>query len=418
MMMKLLKFVPGAIALGLAGAVCVGSMYVTLAAAVQQDGDEAVVDVADKAIVPVAISSTSGAVVGTDGVVLGENGVVSGSFGSVAGTDGVLDPVEGLLVHFIRNGEIAGSSVTTEDGSYSASGLEPGIYSIIASGDNGFCAIGIRAVAGDATSEPTQLMTAVVPPRDFLLAKHLVNKSLSTEPHAWDSADVERESTRGNQPSTAIQHHQLNLGPDGSLQGVVNLLTESGEVKSITDFTLDFIMGDTVVASTSLSEDGSFRVMGLTPGAYSVVGTGEDGVLALGIDVLGAFAVALEPGEFRPTNVIQGVSMAVAAVGTGDFNADNAADVSNGFADGAGAGGAPGSPADTPPPADPAAEAAGAAGAPGTGTGSLSGGGGAGVGGGSGMGALLGAGLGALAGWAIADNNGNNNGDAAASPSR
>jgi hypothetical protein len=430
--MHLLRFIPSAIALSLAGSVCIGSMYVTLtAAAVQQDGDFAVAPpvqpgtpaniastVSEPATPTVAVDSAVAAATPSD-VVLGDNGTISGTLGLVAGADGVLTPAAGLNVHFIRDGQIAASAVSNADGAFSVSGLEPGIYGVIGSGDEGFCAFGIRAVDEGAAGTPMDILTAVIPPKDFDLTKQLINSSLPAPPSA-DPVVTESITADRVEPSTAVQHHQLYLNPDGSLTGTLLLPKADGSMSPVSDFTLSFVMGDSLVATASPASDGSFTVRGLTPGAYSVVGIGQDGTLAIGIDVLGAFSVALQPGDFQPTNVLQGTSLAASPVGAGNFNSDNAADASDGFADG-GAPGGPGGEA-TPPGEEPVPGAdtpgGAAGGTPGGGGGSTAGGGGAGGGGGDGvLGALLGGAAGAAIGYALSDDDNNNNNNAAGSPS-
>jgi hypothetical protein len=263
------------------------------------------------------------------------------------------------------------------------------------------------------------ILTAVIPPKDFDLTKQLINSSLPAPP-ATDSVVTESITSDRIEPSTTIQHHQLYLNPDGSLTGTLLMPNADGSMSPVSDFTLNFVMGDSLVATASPAADGSFTVRGLTPGAYSVVGIGQDGTLAIGIDVLGAFSVALEAGDFQPTNVLQGTSLGASPVGSDNFNSDNAADASDGFADGGAAGG-PGGEA-TPPgeEAAPGADTPGGAagGAPGGGSGSTGGGGGgAGGGGGGALGALLGGAAGAAIGYGLSDNDNNNNNNNAGSPS-
>jgi len=431
--MKFLRFIPGAIALGVAGSVCVGSMYVTLTAAMENQESELIGAASDEFSVSALPTAASGAessvstpaepevvpateaavAVSINDVILGEHGSVSGSMGLVADVDGQLQPVAGLRIAFVRGGNIVASAVTDADGSYQASGLNPGVYAVIASGDAGFCAFGFRAVGASASSVPTVLTTAVIPPRDFDVARQLINNSLPVAPKS-SSVAPQAANTDRTQPSTTIQHHQLTLDPDGSLSGKLEMMTAAGLPTSVSDLTLNFVVGNVIVASATPAADGSFTVRGLTPGSYSVIGVGPDGTLAVGIDVMGAFAVSLKPGEFLPTNVIQGGSLSAAPAGSENFNADNASEVSDGFADGQGGG--EGAPAETPPAEGAPADGAAPAGA-GGGGGTTGGGGGGGGGDGGGLGALLGGAAGAALGYAIGDSNDGNTVNEAASPS-
>lgn len=422
-MMNVVNFAQSGLALLMAGSVTVGSVYVTVSASVDTPNAEpAAADVT-------ATSTRHSQAYPSHTIVLRADGVIQGQLSQVGGSDGQLIPAEGMEVKLIREGGAVARTRTDRNGIFAASGLTPGVYAVVAGGENGYLAYAFRAVAADPNSAvsadfpPTdqdniQINSAVVPPRDFAAVKRVISErfrrvsmaraaaaeaaiaSTTVEEFLPVSAAVDQADQ-----ATTIRHRQAQLGADGSLSGLVTLIDAvTGAERPIRDLTAYFIADGRVISSASIEPGGEFNVMGLTPGLYSVVAAGNDGVMAFGADILGAGQLAerQQQGDYSLAYVSQTLEITGAPAAADNFAASGEP--------------VPGERLDedalVPPGADVAPFGAPPGGgfAPGgfTGGGGGFGGGGGGFGGGlGGLGTLLGAGIGGAIGYAIADDDDN-----------
>lgn len=403
----------------LALTVTAGAMFVTVNASTAQDAtitDVAPVAVIDAEQPPVPQPPVDPASVLHDRqhhVALDANGGFTGQLVSLSG--GGSAPADSMSVMVLRNGDVVASAVSDADGTFNVSGVGAGVVSVLATGQNGLLLFSVRLldegnVFADATpvklkSEALELgmRTAVVNAADVATIKGLIFGALPTGDDRFGSelTDLDHQYPQGGDiPSTTINHHPVQLQDDGTLTGQVNLLDpRSGHHRDVVDLTVHFVKDGQHVGATQVQPDGQFMMSGLALGRYSIATTGRDGILAMGIDIVGALANVEKDDEFKLTSIAQSLGLAVSPSQPGDFNTKNAQPLlGDSPLDGEYAGG------DMPlPPGGPFA------GTPGGGGGI--GGGGGGVGGGGGLGALLGAAAAGAIGYAIGN-------DDAASPNR
>ncbi len=467
--MKFLKAITPFCVLGLALCVTTSSIYVTVKAAAQptQVADEALTPApidekafeiappADPAFpalgdaeanvppvpVPVAEVSIDDEILDPNEVLatrqhhirLDANGGFTGRISGLTRPDGNLAPASGAKVRIVRDGNLVTSAMTNEDGTFTFTGLTEGVSAIIATGPDTLMLFAVRLVrenaavadatpvsleASEAEVVELEMNSAAVSGSDIAVARRLIFERLPEHDRRFQDATNQKEETAypmgQGEPSTQLSHHQIQLRPDGSLVGEVNLLdTRTGRHREILDLTIHFVRDGEHVGSTSVQPSGEFIMPGLTPGVYSIVTNGSDGILALGVDLIGAFAGPLGDGKYKLTSIAQGLDLTVAPVNAENFNEGNASDVTDGELD-------PSSNSDDLPPPivgggipggggfGPIGGPGGGgfAGGPGGGFGGGTGGGGGGFGGGGGgLGALLGAGVGAGLGYALADDN-------------
>ncbi|APZ96198.1 carboxypeptidase-like regulatory domain-containing protein [Fuerstiella marisgermanici] len=367
-------------------------------------------------------------------VQLDANGAFNGRLSALTRPDGNLAPAAGAKVRVVSEGAVVASAITNDDGGFQFTGLSEGVVAIIATGPDTLLLHSVRLVANDAavaranTATPVslesdagvqlELNSAVVSGSDIAVARRLIFEGLPENDRRFlDVPSPKEESYPFGQgeSSTSLSHHQVQLRPDGTLVGLMNLLdTRTGRIREVMDLTVYFVRDGELVGSTDVQPSGEFVMAGLAPGVYSVVTNGSDGVIALGVDIVGAVAGRQAAGKYKLTSIAQGLDLAVAPVNAQNFNRNNAAALTDGDLD-------PNSdPGTTPPiagggvpgggfgPIGPGG-GGGFAGGPGGGFGGGTGGGSGGGfgGGGGGLGALLGAGIGAGIGYAVADDNDN-----------
>ena len=355
-------------------------------------------------------------------VMITEQGEFTGRLSALSKPEGNMVAASGMTIRIIKGGEVVASTMTDEDGTFTVTGMTEGVVALFADGPEGLLAYSIRLMKpeeGIALATPVKvgevmelgLNSAVVCPSDVPLARQLLLAGLPQSDRRFneDPADSEQEYPFGtNESSTSLFHHQIQLQPDGALVGQVNLMdSRTGRHREVLDLTLHFLRDGEHIAQTDVQKDGSFSIRGLLPGVYSILTTGEDGILAMGVDLAGATAQLPDDSKYRFVSLAQSLDLSVTPVNAENINEQNSEEFFDSSEDGT----EEGTPAGTAPGAAPGAPGA-APGTPGTGGGTGAGGGG--VGGGGGLGALLGAAAGAGIGYAL----GEDDDDGSSSPTR
>ena len=440
--MKLLKTLTPYFMLGMAACVAAGAIFVTVQAASQneeQGNTEVVRPVPNVAVptdqaVPVhqavptelppppdkSINATVVAMIDDEqldpaevhngrqhNVRLNFAGEFNGRLSSLSRT-GIPIPASQVNVRIVQHGIVLAATITDDRGAFSFTGLSEGVVALIATNKEAVLLTSVRLVnhdspGADPQAVPESFHSIVVAGADFKVASDLILRGLPDGDRRFSEAPSEKEKTYNfgtGESSTSVSHRQVQLNADGNLDGHINIMdSRTGRHREIVDLTLHVIHDGILVAQTRVAPDGSFSVSGLAPGVHSVVGTGSDGTLALGFEIMQPVAALDGREKYKLTLLVQGGGFSASGVTADNLNQQNVNQVTGGDLGGPGSG-APGAGAGAP-----TAPAGG-----GTGGGG-SGGGGSGGGGG---GALLGAALGAAVGAAVA----NNNDDAPASPAR
>ena len=446
--MKTLRFISTFVMLALATVVTAGSMYVTASAAAQQGLTEFKVappktaplpnapGTADMLPVPdleAAIQRLDAALDKTQilsdrqhHVILDEKGGFRGRLSSLSNGDGGRISAANLKITLAHHGLEVSSTMTDANGRFSFTGLPEGVVAIWAEGENSLMLFSFvlsgqnTAVAGNADLLASQVElgmdSAVASGADIGTVKGLISPYMSTQDKrfASDVAAEDQEFNFGSgEVSTTLRHHQVRLQNDGSLNGEINILDErTGRHREVLDITVHFVRNGVRVASSEVSNDGSFSATGLGPGVHSVVAAGQDGVLVCSVDIVGTTyednpAKDAGGGQFTP------VSTVASSLMLGGFSGSPVGPRNLGAFSGSSGRGGPGQTAmnSAPPAGSPYANGGGSGGGFGGGG---SGGSGGGFGGGGGLGALLAGGIGGAIGYLVGDNKNNN--DSPASP--
>ena len=309
----------GTTALALSLGVTVGSLYVTVSAAVS---NLAATD-ATEVSVPVAVSRTSITVDSTFcDVPLTADGSLTARFSGINVPSGELEPASDLEVTLVSADGTEITTSTAVDGLCLFSNVTPGPYTINVDGPQGRLSYGIRAVTGDVDVAETQtgnkavpvsvslaprVDSALAPSRDSAALDSVISSVIVTpvEGTAASSGGAAMETGMGSASAAAetyLGHEPIRLNLDGSLEGQLALLDPvTGNVTPVKDLTVRFISNDEVVAITTVNPDGSFVQSNMLPGIYSMVVAGSDAIGYIGIEVVGA--MANRPGAPIPATV-------------------------------------------------------------------------------------------------------------------
>lgn len=309
----------GTTALALSLGVTVGSLYVTVSAAVS---NLAATD-ATEVSVPVAVSRTSITVDSTFcDVPLTADGSLTARFSGINVPSGELEPASDLEVTLVSADGTEITTSTAVDGLCLFSNVTPGPYTMNVDGPQGRLSYGIRAVTGDVDVAETQtgnkavpvsvslaprVDSALAPSRDSAALDSVISSVIVTpvEGTAASSGGAAMETGMGSASAAAetyLGHEPIRLNLDGSLEGQLALLDPvTGNVTPVKDLTVRFISNDEVVAITSVNPDGSFVQSNMLPGIYSMVVAGSDAIGYIGIEVVGA--MANRPGAPIPATV-------------------------------------------------------------------------------------------------------------------
>ncbi len=338
-------------------------------------------------------------------------GEFSGRLSSLSRT-GIPEPAAQVDVRVVQHGLVLDATMTDDEGAFSFTGLSAGVVALIATSRDSLLLYSVRLVNHDSPGAepdalPVNLHSIVVAGRDLDVARQLILGGLPERDRRFSEAATDKEETYNfgtGESSTALSHHQIQLNADGNLVGQVNIMdSRTGRHREIVDLTLHVIHDGIQVAKARVAADGSFTLSGLALGVHSLVGTGGDGTLAMGFEIMETVAALDGNGKYKLTTFAQSLDLNASPVNADNLNQQNANQVTgNGLNPGgvAPGGGAPGGAA--PGGAAPGSAPAGGGGATGGG-----GGGGAG-----GLGGLAAGAVGAAVGAAVSSDN------APASPAR
>lgn len=227
--------------------------------------------------------------------------------------------VKRATVSFLQNGKIISQARPGIDGIFQIGGLQPGVYSVIASGEDGFLAMGVevlpaldpaqaaKAPAG-STEDFLQLDAVMVPPRDVRIVKRIMQLYMGGIP-AKSSARVARRGNPREVPMIAAAGlrrvsfaDQRSTLLTGSLRLPVFGLRENGilggRVKRISPdldedgfhvriplhpATAFFVRDGAVQSRATLDSEGRFLIADMRAGDYTFVTAGPNGFAAFGV---------------------------------------------------------------------------------------------------------------------------------------
>ena len=189
-----------------------------------------------------------------------------------------------LVVRFVKDGKTIRQGKTNSDGVFSINDVPEGVYSFIASGENGYAAYSVR-VLSDSTGKHSEVVEVAAVP-EVKAVDRLINKRIQAEAGLPEVGVSELSEAGANRVVVM----------DGNLIGRVLDLDGSG----IAQMQIDILKDGVSVASVMSGDDGEYVVPGVEPGIYGMVAAGVNAAAVVGFEAVEVADQALK-GSFVST---------------------------------------------------------------------------------------------------------------------
>jgi uncharacterized membrane protein YgcG len=210
------------------------------------------------------------------GLRLSSDGLLPGRFSFVDSATGIQVAAKRLTISFLRGGEVLAQARPGVGGVFQASGLAPGVYSMIASGPDGYLATAILVlppVIGQGAG--LQIDGALVPPENVPLVRKLIrDRIFPSRRVVTGSAELDI----ANRVSKPYRTPLLTIGRDGHFRGRLNYIDPQTEQRVLaSECTVFLIRGREIRASVDVNQNGIFDFdsvhSNLETGEYSLLVT-------------------------------------------------------------------------------------------------------------------------------------------------
>lgn len=234
-------------------------------------------------------------------IALDANGMVQGRVAALRSNPN--DGLSNMQVYFVQNGEIVKQVMTTANGSFIVSGLQPGAYTFVASGDKGFAAYGMHIVSYGEKGGDMIEVAALTPMTETL--RQIIDRDVQG---ALASAITQAGDAEG---APIVASNRVAL-VNGNLVG--NLFAMSGQTAG-PEVNVYLIQNDAEVASAKTDANGSFVIPNVAPGVYGFIACGRGMFGAVSMEVVSGGAevpVAIQEGGALP---MDGATLQLGSVG-------------------------------------------------------------------------------------------------------
>ena len=183
-----------------------------------------------------------------------------------------------LQVFLIQDGKVQSETKTDADGLFSLNAVKSGVYSFVATGENGFAAYGVRVVDSTGDASLNLIEAAAVSPQTAVV-KQLLGGELPAEV----ASAVLENATVSEVASKVVGSNKVTI-KNGTLVG--NVIPMLGEVSAVNGTSVYIIKDNQQVAEAITDATGSFSVSDLEPGVYDFVAAGPTGFAAVSFEAV------------------------------------------------------------------------------------------------------------------------------------
>ena len=213
------------------------------------------------------------------GVHLSKDGLLTGRLNVSDSITRAQIPAENLNIKFVQRGSIVAQVKPGPGGVFQANGLTPGVYSLIASGSDGFFGCGVKIYGFVDTPEneiqdSLQIdMTVVHPSNAQVVQKLIRDRSVGPKMVASRRTQTAQVSYyRAQEGSAPLNTPVLAVGADGKVNTRINDLDAATQERLLAvGATVYLVQRGAVRGRYQVTEDGSFYAPDLVGGHYSLV---------------------------------------------------------------------------------------------------------------------------------------------------
>lgn len=233
-------------------------------------------------------------------VMLGNNGLLQGQVLGGATVNAAKVPV-----YLLSRGRVLTQTRTDAEGNFSFNNVQQGTYSLVGFGEDAFFAFGFDAIDYAESIQfrmPDKLLVRAVqnkttinldwiryfaPKLQFRVYGRFVSQQGSKDPANLYGLEGISVIPPQSAPATSIQAHPVSLTEDGTLVGRVHQIDElNGRPVDVRGIRAILIQDDKVFGAASTDNYGVFSIPGVSPGFYSIVAVGNDGMGCIGVEVV------------------------------------------------------------------------------------------------------------------------------------
>lgn len=233
-------------------------------------------------------------------VMVDANGLLRGT---VIGFEG--KAVTDVVVKLIRNGQVINSTAVNAQGQFSFNNVQQGTYGLVGFGEEHFFAFGFDAIrnsnnpkanaarsitvmAGpNATTINTDWISFFGPKVKYRVYGRFLSKEGSDDPARLYGTEGLSVHYPAAVPSTTIQSHAVTALSDGRLIGRVHQIDSlNGRPVDVRNTRVLLLKDDDIYAATSTDNYGVFEYTDIEAGFYTIVAAGDDGLAAIGLEVV------------------------------------------------------------------------------------------------------------------------------------
>ena len=226
--------------------------------------------------VNVNLSDAGQALKTSNTVLIDQYGTLNGHVASINSTTRSATGLSGLNVFLVKNKQVVKQTQTQADGSFSIRGLNEGIYSFYAAGQNGFAAYGIYATRQNDGST-SNLLEATTASAVYPGVLQMVQQNV---PSAVAQSIASAASVAGENSAATTKQVQLN---NGRLHGTIRSLFG----RSLDGTQVHLINNDQPVAQVYTDARGAFSIPDVAPGVYDLIVVGTKGLAATRFEAVG-----------------------------------------------------------------------------------------------------------------------------------
>ena len=253
--------------------------------------------------------------VNTHWITTNEQGNLDGRISGIEPQSSITIPIGKLNISLLQNGIAIREASTNYDGKFTLNNVDPGTYTLLAAGQNGFLAYGVNILpkikAKDLTdfnnldlnpsgrvkayyvshfnvptnaivSKGLQIDAAAVPP-EFQTLQRISQNYLPEN----KIVEVDKDSddvTPVGEASEIASGFNHPLTADGSFTGSVQpIATPDGTPGKLSEMNVFLIQDDIEIARVTVEPNGKFTVEDIDPGVYGLIIAGNDGFAAMSV---------------------------------------------------------------------------------------------------------------------------------------